>query len=252
MGTLTGAWFAVAGLDGQRLPELGADGRQLPALEGFQGDPDPRNGTLLRPIRQVSKPWSGLLACTTVCGIWHEDLAADPPLHAGDRVDTRVNTDFPAAATPVDRHCCVPPANGKSARTLAAGPRQKIGKVPLTWSWRRDSNPQPADYKSAALPDCATPASRLTVCRAMVSAARPGWLPGRPGGARTSGAGGSVRAERWAWPRGRRWVRCGGQHGFGLAQVFVQLAVRRRRAVAVAMRRGWLPVDLPSTRAGEG
>src|ERR671919_1922318 len=28
-------------------------------------------------------------------------------------------------------------------------------------SWRRDSNPRPSDYKSLALPDCATPAERF-------------------------------------------------------------------------------------------
>src|SRR5437879_1637024 len=28
------------------------------------------------------------------------------------------------------------------------------------WSWRWDSNPRPSDYKSLALPGCATPASR--------------------------------------------------------------------------------------------
>jgi hypothetical protein len=27
------------------------------------------------------------------------------------------------------------------------------GEVGTRWSWRRDLNPRPADYKSAALPD---------------------------------------------------------------------------------------------------
>jgi hypothetical protein len=30
----------------------------------------------------------------------------------------------------------------------------------LVWSWRWDSNPRPSDYKSLALPDCATPACK--------------------------------------------------------------------------------------------
>src|SRR4029453_12763405 len=32
------------------------------------------------------------------------------------------------------------------------------GRGSLRWSWRRDLNPRPADYKSAALPDLAPPA----------------------------------------------------------------------------------------------
>jgi len=47
-----------------------------------------------------------------------------------------------------------PPANGESARTLAACLRQKTGKGPLTWSPRGDSNPRPADYEPAPLCVC--------------------------------------------------------------------------------------------------
>src|SRR3990172_2103682 len=40
-------------------------------------------------------------------------------------------------------------------QTLAPG-RLAVGRTPdilVRWSWRRDSTPRPADYKSAALPD---------------------------------------------------------------------------------------------------
>jgi hypothetical protein len=43
-----------------------------------------------------------------------------------------------------------PPANGESARTLAARLQQKNGKGPLTWSPRGDSNPRPSDYEDTA------------------------------------------------------------------------------------------------------
>jgi len=41
-------------------------------------------------------------------------------------------------------------------RLTASLPRQKstaLAATPQKWSWRRDLNPRPADYKSAALPD---------------------------------------------------------------------------------------------------
>src|SRR5262249_8776797 len=36
------------------------------------------------------------------------------------------------------------------------------GRGSFRWSWRRDLNPRPADYKSAALPDLATPPRQRT------------------------------------------------------------------------------------------
>ncbi len=38
-------------------------------------------------------------------------------------------------------------------REIARAPRPTCHVEAIRWSWRRDSNPRPADYKSAALPD---------------------------------------------------------------------------------------------------
>ncbi len=40
-----------------------------------------------------------------------------------------------------------------TTRVLSGWHRFHANPSPLRWSWRRDSNPRPADYKSAALPD---------------------------------------------------------------------------------------------------
>ena len=39
-----------------------------------------------------------------------------------------------------------------SANGFTVRPLWPLGKPSIIWSWRRESNPQPADYKSAALP----------------------------------------------------------------------------------------------------
>ncbi len=68
------------------------------------------------------------------------DAVADrPSLRERQAAPRRLRTGRPRNRAPT----------GESARTLAAGLRQKNGKVPLTWSPRGDSNPRPADYEDA-------------------------------------------------------------------------------------------------------
>jgi hypothetical protein len=54
MGTLTGAGWRSPAWMGSGSPGLAQTGGSAPALERFQGDPDPRHGTLLQPNCQVS------------------------------------------------------------------------------------------------------------------------------------------------------------------------------------------------------
>jgi hypothetical protein len=151
--------------------------------------------------------------------------AADVTSLASDWIQTDRDT-APSGHLATRRSPLRAPLNSpESARTLAARLRQRTGKVPLTWSWRRDSNPQPADYKSAALPDCATPASRLTVCPPYGICRSPG---PRPCGSR-SVATVAARARRRAVP-----ARSG--TGSGRARRPASRSARRVRAAGSSRR----------------
>ena len=56
---------------------------------------------------------------------------------------------LPFCASPFGR---LEPLVARKSTGLSFAPRALSGSIPLFWSWRRESNPQPADYKSAALP----------------------------------------------------------------------------------------------------
>ena len=50
----------------------------------------------------------------------------------------------------VDRGGFGPPKSGDDRFTVCS--LWPLGNLSIYWSWRLESNPQPADYKSAALP----------------------------------------------------------------------------------------------------
>src|SRR2546422_7975357 len=81
-----------------------------------------------------------------------------------------------------------------------------IPPVEAVPSWRWDSNPRPSDYKSLALPDCATPAQAIVPagCTTTVVIARTEARSrtGRPRGLRMRSTNPFGRAS--GWPGGGR------------------------------------------------
>jgi hypothetical protein len=54
-------------------------------------------------------------------------------------------------------------ARPRLRRPFREYPSHSIGNMPQSWRW--DSNPRPSDYKSLALPGCATPATGIVAAR---------------------------------------------------------------------------------------
>ncbi len=74
-------------------------------------------------------------------------LGVSPPLRAPHLLEA-LGTSCVVILIPPNKALCFVRATKKNTRTWARAKKKKV----LRWSWRGDSNLQPADYKSAALP----------------------------------------------------------------------------------------------------